>query len=512
MTSRNNPQRPHRRTRSPQASNPYMHPIDLPRATPSRSDEDPREARSQPRSAHQTDYDSYDDPYVGSYAEQDNDPDESDYGDPYGDAGSYRRTGHGRQAPMPRQRAPRSRYKRRREGRGATIVGLLVVVAIVGGGIWMWLNRTVNVSVNGERTDVRVDSTLEQIVESEGLSLKPGNLVSVGGNVLTEGGGDAFSATVNGEQLDAAGRDAFRAKGNEEIAFGDGADVTEASHEEEREIQPLLEPADSVGSVTFVAQYGKTGKQKFIVGDQSGESVPGDVIEPAQNVKLMSVNPQADDGRKLIALTFDDGPSSYTQQYLDILSKYGIHATFFCLGSAAANNPDLVKAIKDQGSQVASHTMNHKQLTAVDQATLQSEISEAFSAISGAGGGDTSVIRPPYGSFDTSTWLASGGTLSASVIWNLDSLDWELPGADVIVNNCTSGAFSGSIILMHDGGGNRDQDLEALPRIIEQLQGEGYEFVTVAELMASDSRIPAEVAAGNAHIPEGYTWATELAE
>ena len=249
-----------------------------------------------------------------------------------------------------------------------------------------------------------------------------------------------------------------------------------------------------------------------MVGDTSGESVPGDVVEPAQNVKLMSINPKADDGRKLIALTFDDGPSKYTQQYLDILTEHGIHATFFCLGSAAANNPDLVKAIKDQGSQVASHTMNHQQLTAVDQTTLQSEITEAFSAISGAGGGDTSVIRPPYGSFDTSTWLASGGTLSASVIWNLDSLDWELPGADVIVNNCTSGAFSGSIILMHDGGGNRDQDLEALPRIIEQLQGEGYEFVTVAELMASDSRIPAEVAAGNAHIPEGYTWATELAE
>ena len=85
------------------------------------------------------------------------------------------------------------------------------------------------------------------------------------------------------------------------------------------------------------------------------------------------------------------------------------------LGSAAANNPDLVKAIKDQGSQVASHTMNHEQLTAVDQATLQSEITEAFSAISGAGGGDTSVIRPPYGSFDTSTWLASGGTLSGLI-------------------------------------------------------------------------------------------------
>lgn len=415
--------------------------------------------------------------------------------------------------PAPRQR-PRGRRFRRgsRESRLVAVVALLVVAAIVAGGAWMWLNRTVHVSVNGTSADVRIGATLAEIMEDEGVSPKPGNLLSVSGNVLEEGGGEAFSVTVNGVALDQDGIDAFRAEGNEAVVFGDGSDVTETSHEEERDVQPQLEPAGTVGAVTFVAQYGKAGRQMFTVGDVSGEAVPGEVIEPVQNVRLESVNPRPAGDRKVIALTFDDGPSSYTQRYLDILAEHNARATFFCLGSQVAGREDLVQAIKAQGSQVASHTMNHQQLTAVDAGTLQAEVADAFAAISGAGGGDTTVIRPPYGALDAQAWVNSGGSFSASVIWNLDSLDWERPGVDAIVENCTKGAWSGAIILMHDGGGNRDQDLEALPKIIERLQGEGYEFVTLSELCALDSRIPADVAAGTAKMPEGAAWAASVAE
>lgn len=414
-----------------------------------------------------------------------------------------------RQAPGSGPHRPR---RKSRENRLVAVVALLVVAAIVGGGIWMWLNRTVHVSVNGAGADVSASATLEQIMEAGGISPKPGNLVSVGGNVLEEGGGTAFTATVDGQELDEDGIAAFRAAGNERITFGDGADVIEASHEEEREVQPQLEPADSVGAITFVSQYGKVGRQKFVVGDISGETVAGDVIEPVQNVKLESINPSPDDGRKVVAITFDDGPSSYTQRYLDILSAHGARATFFCLGSQIPGREDLVQAIKAQGSQVCSHTQNHEQLTAIDTDTLRSEIDSAFSAISAAGGGDTTTLRPPYGSLDAQAWANSGGNFSASVIWNLDSLDWELPGVGTIVSNCTNGVWSGAIILMHDGGGNRDQDLEALPKILEKLQGQGYEFVTLSELFAMDSRIPADVAAGNARMPEDCVWATSVAE
>lgn len=411
-------------------------------------------------------------------------------------------------------RTSHSRRPARRSRRGSlvfVVLALLAVTAFVGGGAWLWLNRTVSVRVNGTLADVRHDATLEEIIAAQKVEVAPGDLVSVGGAVISEGGGAPFSATVAGRELDAEQIAAFRAEGNEEIVFGDGADVTEASHEEERETAPKMEPYERIGAITYVAQWGRAGKAVYTVGDVSGEAVLKEEVEPVQNAVIESVNPTPDDGSKVIALTFDDGPSSYTQRYLDILDKYGARATFFCLGSAAAANPDLVKAIEDQGSQVASHTQNHQQLTTLDAATLHSEVTDAFSAIASSGAPATTVLRPPYGDFNNDTWLASGATLSASVIWNLDSEDWRLPGADAIVSNCTNGAYSGAIVLMHDGGGNRDQDLEALPRIIEALQARGYKFVTINELMAMDSRIPEDVASGNATLPEGAVWPTEMA-
>lgn len=424
------------------------------------------------------------------------------------------------QAPGPRMDSPvrhpsrRGAHRRRPrhgEGRGVAVVALLLVAAIVGGGAWMWLNRTVRVVVNGAPVDVRIDSGLRDVMSAAGAAPVPGDLVSVAGNVIREGGGVPFTARVNGRELGEGQIESFRAQGNEAITFGDGTDVTEPSHQEEREVQPRLVPAGGLGAVTFVSQYGRPGRQMFTVGDVSGEAVGGEVLEPVQDVQLTSVNVRPEGGRRVVALTFDDGPSAYTQRYLDILSKYGARATFFCLGSQIPGREDLVRAIRDQGSQVASHTQNHRELTALGPDELRPEVTDAFSAISSAGGGDTTVMRPPYGALGAEAWVASGGTFSASVIWNLDSLDWERPGVDAIVENSTRGISSGDIVLMHDGGGNRDQNLEALPKIIERLQAEGYELVTIDELLATDSRIPRDVASGNARIPEGCVWATEVA-
>ena len=173
----------------------------------------------------------------------------------------------------PRRRAtPRSRTVRR-ASRGrvrVAVVGLLAVAAFVGGGVWLWANRTVSVRVNGELTQVRADATLEEIAASEEVKTTPGDLVSVGGNVLTEGAGAPFSATVGGSELDAEQIEAFRAKGNEEIVFGDGADVTEASHEEERETAPKMEPYERIGAITYVAQWGRAGKAVYTVGGPQG--------------------------------------------------------------------------------------------------------------------------------------------------------------------------------------------------------------------------------------------------
>jgi peptidoglycan/xylan/chitin deacetylase (PgdA/CDA1 family) len=392
-------------------------------------------------------------------------------------------------------------------------IGIIVAIFAVIGIVFAvtWFNRSVSVTLNGTETQVRVGSSLEQVIADKDLAVTPGNLVSVTGNVLQTGEGNAYSATVDSNELSFDDAEAYRVKGGESIDISNGGDVMEEYDVVQETVQPKLEMDGSWGSVAYIAQWGKAGILETRTGKISGETVEGQEVEPVQNCIIKLTNPTPTDGRKLVALTFDDGPSDYTQTYLDILAQYGAKATFFCLGSNITNYPNEAKAIVDAGCQIASHTESHSELTALDASDLQAELTSTFTKIKDATGVSTTVIRPPYGEFTQRTWLNSGGKLSVSVLWTQDSEDWKLPGADTIVSNSLINITSGSIILMHDGGGNRDQDVEALPTLIETLQSEGYTFVTIDELLASDSSIPADIASGNATMPEGCVWPTEMA-
>ena len=121
------------------------------------------------------------------------------------------------------------------------------------------------------------------------------------------------------------------------------------------------------------------------------------------------------------------------------------------------------------------------------------------------------MLRPPYGDFSKQVWLESAGLLTSSILWTQDTLDWKQPGADTIAHNALSGIRPGSIILMHDGGGKRDQDLDALPKILKSLTDDGYKVVSIQELLASDTSIPHAVAEGTATLPDGAVWPTEIA-
>ena len=392
------------------------------------------------------------------------------------------------------------------------IIGIacIAICAIVG--ILLWSNRKVDIKLNGEDFSVRVNSTCEQVISAAGLSPKAGNLVSVSGKDLEDGAGYAFTATLGGNELSPEDAEAYRVAAGDELEIADGGDRMEDYDVQVMQESPQLEMGgDAWGNITYVSQWPKPGSYEMRTGKRSGETARGDTLEETQNAIITVHQIVPDDGRKLVALTFDDGPAEkYTEAYLDILDKYNIHATFYNLGQNIEEYPDIAKKVIDQGSEIQSHTYQHKQLTALDASALQSEFSNAFQGIKDSAGIDTTAFRPPYGAFNEKSWLNSGGLASVSVLWNQDSLDWKRPGTDAIVQNSLKGITSGSIILMHDGGGNRDQDVEALPTIIETLQGEGYEFVTVTELMKSDSSIPEDIASGNATMPEGCVWPTEI--
>lgn len=215
-------------------------------------------------------------------------------------------------------------------------------------------------------------------------------------------------------------------------------------------------------------------------GDPRGASLvaetPGYVGDPNANV---------------VAITFDDGPHPvFTPQILDILRAKGARATFFLIGREAERHPDLVRRIVAEGHVIANHTWDHPHLQGMAEDRFSFQIDHTNQVLESISGQDVVCTRPPYGDAqpDTVGRLAAHGL--ASVVWSADSEDFEKPGVEAIVANSLAGLRQGSIILMHDGGGIRDQTIAALPRLIDEVRGRGFELVPVCD--------------GRPHKPDGH--------
>jgi cellulose synthase/poly-beta-1,6-N-acetylglucosamine synthase-like glycosyltransferase/peptidoglycan/xylan/chitin deacetylase (PgdA/CDA1 family) len=214
---------------------------------------------------------------------------------------------------------------------------------------------------------------------------------------------------------------------------------------------------------------------------------------------------------KKIVLTFDDGPDPvYTPQILDILKREGVHATFFVVGQNAEINPGLVARIWDEGNELGNHTYTHPNLLQTSPERTLLEITATQRVIEAITGHTTALFRPPF-AIDVEP--RTGGELKSIVQssqYNFlavgeknDPQDWNLvkPGkdgmtqprtADDIVQSVWHDRDTGNVILLHDGGGNREATVAALPRLIEKLKANGYEFITVAQLrgVSRDSLFP----------------------
>lgn len=381
----------------------------------------------------------------------------------------------------------------------AAVVALVVLGAIALGVGYQFFWRNIDITVNGEPVSVHIRTDAATLLEdNDYFGAKPGRLLSVSGKELEKDGGDRCTLEVNGESVASKDFASLEIKEGSTLTVKDGGDTTEKHTEKTVEIAPEL-TTEGTGAIQFVSQWGKNGKKTVWTGKQSGETVDKEVVEEPTNMVISYLNPNPQDGKKYIALTFDDGPSSYTSEILAILKEYGVKATFFNLGTNASSMSATVVA---DGHEMASHTNSHANLPECDRDTLRSEISTAFDSIEEASGERVQMIRAPYGAFTTVEWARAADLISCNVLWNIDTLDWELPGADAITDTVLSQAFNGAIALMHDGGGDRSQDIEALPDIIEGLQDAGYELVTVSELMELDGRFPEDVINGTVKMPK----------
>ncbi len=207
-----------------------------------------------------------------------------------------------------------------------------------------------------------------------------------------------------------------------------------------------------------------------------------------------------------IALTFDDGPHpEYTAKLLDILSKYGIQVTFFCIGQHVNDLADLVKREADEGHLVANHTFTHPHLPQLDDAAVSKELGDTNAAIQTAIGDAPAYFRPPYGETDDRVNALAEALGLTPIIWSVDSNDWQGPGADAIYNTLMT-AQNGSIILCHDAVATSDQTLAAVDRAIPDLLAKGFSFVTIADMLTDDVQ-PEQLMANNfaITIPHPYT-------
>jgi peptidoglycan/xylan/chitin deacetylase (PgdA/CDA1 family) len=185
---------------------------------------------------------------------------------------------------------------------------------------------------------------------------------------------------------------------------------------------------------------------------------------------------------KKIALTFDDGPAPDTTQFLNKLDSLNIKVTFFMIGQQVPGKGALLKRMMRDGHELANHSWNHANLGPGGGAARQQLVS-TNRAIKRASGFTPCLMRPPGGSTSANLVSTVRSLGMSSIIWDVDPLDWRLPGTGSIVNIIRSQTRGGSIILEHDGGGPRGQTLAALPQYVRTLKARGYKFVTVSELL-----------------------------
>ena len=186
------------------------------------------------------------------------------------------------------------------------------------------------------------------------------------------------------------------------------------------------------------------------------------------------------EGKKLIALTFDDGPRrATTTRLLDGLAERGVKATFFLIGAQIENNEDVVRRMDREGHQVGIHTFDHVKLTGLSRADFDAQVEKTRAALKGVLGHNDFLLRPPYGMLDGGVRAMAGCPI---LLWSIDPEDWRDRDGDRVAAEVTAQARDGGIILMHD---IFPESVDAALEIVDTLHAQGYLFCTVEELFAA---------------------------
>jgi peptidoglycan/xylan/chitin deacetylase (PgdA/CDA1 family) len=187
-----------------------------------------------------------------------------------------------------------------------------------------------------------------------------------------------------------------------------------------------------------------------------------------------------------VALTFDDGPGPYTPQLVTELNRLGVRATFFAIGEEERYFSAGTQLELRSGDIVGDHTETHPMMALMSAHEQHEQLFEQIARIELLDGPRPRLFRPPYGSFNATTFRQLHKLHLLMVLWSTDTEDYKLPGVAAIAQSALAGAHPGAIILMHDAGGDRSQTIAALPSIVASLRRKGLRPVTIPRLLLDD--------------------------
>ena len=378
-----------------------------------------------------------------------------------------------------------------KKSKAPLITGIVVGIVLIALLLWFFvIPKPFEVTANGKKVTVKPGATVATLVEEGYARPTPGNLIAVDGSLLSAGEGEPFSATINDSPV---ATDAKLAK-DMVVEIGNGGDIT-VDFTSAETVVPFDTVNDDMGFESYWTgsihelKDGQDGLSTTKTGSISGKTV-SEVTQPAVNggYHIYTVQPE----EKVIALTFDDGPwAGTTDEILDILETNGAKATFFTIGSQIDEQAASVKRAADMGCEICTHSWDHADgsgngvdLTLMSASEQIEEITQGYAAIARVIGKEPAhIFRAPGGNFHDDIITTLWPYVDAEIGWDVDTEDWSKPGVDAIASRILS-VEPGEVILMHDGGGDRDQTVAALRQALPTLIERGYKCVTVSELMS----------------------------
>lgn len=200
-----------------------------------------------------------------------------------------------------------------------------------------------------------------------------------------------------------------------------------------------------------------------------------------------------------IALTFDDGPhAGKTEELLTLLKDEGVPATFFVVGKMVDRYPQLTQEIVRQGHELANHTYTHPRLTGIDDRLILEELGQTRKSIQAITGKETPFYRPPGGIYNRRTLLCASQAGYRMVLWSVLTRDVAGVSQETIYKRIVTGATDGGVVLMHSGV---PATVKALPGAIRELRRQGYQFVTVSEMMNRSFSYNVSLPTARPHVP-----------